>query len=559
VVVALSGARPKSRLGFITIFMPGLNNSARESAAKISWVAASREIIAYYMDPRNSLNSTNIFQFENLSNSSLYNVAGVTTILKNTFMSGSYTTPDTNITYTYADTFMNAAQVSGVSPYHLAARARMELGSNGSALSSGTVPGYEKYYNFYNIGAYNTASAGALVNGAIYAQSMNAAYYLPWTNQYKAILGGAIIIGTNYISKGQNTLYFQKFNVVNNTNYSYYDHQYMSNVAAPTSESSAIKNAYSSDTLSSTAFVFNIPVYLNMPDSPAPEPPSTGDGNNLLSSLGVTGYSLSPSFNMYTQNYDLTVENSVSSVNVTASAAGSSAKVSGIGDLNLNEGNNSVKIVVTSSGGISRTYTLNIYRKTSPGNTNSGPLNTAPGNNIQNSSSPSASVQTPKPSTTPVPSYPVNNKPVFSGTASAMPVLKSNVYKIGTYITGISDNTSVMNFLNNFSVVNNGAIRLAKPDGSLQEGLVGTGNILQLFDSSGNLYKSYTIVIYGDVLGNGTITNLDLLAIQKHILKESPLTGPYLAAADVFKNGSVTSLNLLKLQRYILHIDTLTQ
>ena len=51
-----------------------------------NWVAASREIIAYYLDPRNALNTTAIFQFESLSYSPYHTASGVDTILKNTFM-----------------------------------------------------------------------------------------------------------------------------------------------------------------------------------------------------------------------------------------------------------------------------------------------------------------------------------------------------------------------------------------------------------------------------------------------------------------------------------------
>lgn len=114
-----------------------------------SWVAASKEIIAYYMDPRNFLDDTYIFMFENLSyNKDIHNIGGVKAILSDTFMSGSYTCPDTKKTYSYAQTFMDAAEKSGVSPYHLASRCRNEQGVNGAPQSLGTVKGYENYFNF---------------------------------------------------------------------------------------------------------------------------------------------------------------------------------------------------------------------------------------------------------------------------------------------------------------------------------------------------------------------------------------------------------------------------
>ena len=55
-----------------------------------TWVAASTEIISYYMDPRNFLDEVNIFQFLDQSyNASLHTKEGLQSMLKGTFMEGS--------------------------------------------------------------------------------------------------------------------------------------------------------------------------------------------------------------------------------------------------------------------------------------------------------------------------------------------------------------------------------------------------------------------------------------------------------------------------------------
>lgn len=124
------------------------------------------------MDPRNFLNASNIFMFECLSyTEGAYTAAGVSAILSGTFMSGNYTCPDTKETLSYAETFLTAGQLSEVSPYHLASRAKQEQGAKGNALGNGTVSGYEGYYNFFNIGAYATSTGGATLNGAKYAST----------------------------------------------------------------------------------------------------------------------------------------------------------------------------------------------------------------------------------------------------------------------------------------------------------------------------------------------------------------------------------------------------
>lgn len=54
-----------------------------------SWVAASRDIISYYMDPRNFLNETYIYQFMNQSyDPSLHTREGLVTMVEGTFLSG---------------------------------------------------------------------------------------------------------------------------------------------------------------------------------------------------------------------------------------------------------------------------------------------------------------------------------------------------------------------------------------------------------------------------------------------------------------------------------------
>lgn len=339
-----------------------------------SWVAASKEIIMYYMDPRNFLNDTYIFMFENQSYDPSYQTeSGVKTILADTFMSGSYTCPDTKKKYTYSQTFMDAAKKSGVSPYHLASRCRNEQGVNGAPQSLGTVKGYENYFNFFDIQAYATSTMTAAEMGCKYAKTTNSTYLLPWTNQYKSIVGGSIFLGTGYITKGQDTLYLQKFDMVDGGNGLYY-HQYMTCVFGQANEAISLKNAYSQDILNS-AMEFKIPVYNNMPDKLCPKPTSSGDNNNYLKSLSVSGTSISPKFDKFTTSYTAKVNAEVSSVTVNANPLGKSAKVSGNGKVSLKTGENTVKVTCTAASGVKRTYTIKITRKAASQTLQQGDVN----------------------------------------------------------------------------------------------------------------------------------------------------------------------------------------
>lgn len=329
------------------------------------WVAASDAVIRHYLDPRNFLDDTSVFMFENLSyHKGLHTREGVEAILKGTFMSGSYTCPDTGEVRSYADTFMEAAERSGVSPYHLAARCRNEQGVNGAPQSLGTAKGFEGYFNFFDVQAYATPTLTAGQMGARYAKTVNPRYLLPWTNQYLSIIGGSIYLSTGYISKGQDTLYLQKFDVVDGGN-GLYCHQYMTCIYGQASEAAELRRAYSEEVLAS-AMEFRIPIYKNMPETPAPKPTSQGSCNDLLRSFNVSGHTLSSDFDPYRTSYSLTVGSNVSSVTVNARSFDSDAVVSGAGRHQLDEGENIITVNVTSPAKTVRSYRLVITRRKAP-------------------------------------------------------------------------------------------------------------------------------------------------------------------------------------------------
>ena len=85
--------------------------------------------------------------------------------------------------------------------------------------------------------------------------------------------------------------------------------------------------------------------------------------NANLSSLKIDGVDISPAFSQDNTTYSASVANSVESVSIKATAAGSGSTVTGIGDKSLNEGDNSFAITVTAPSGAKKTYTLNIRRR----------------------------------------------------------------------------------------------------------------------------------------------------------------------------------------------------
>lgn len=231
------------------------------------WNYATKSAVAYHMDPRNFLTEDYIFQFEQLTyNASYHTEAAVQTFLNGTFMKGKLA--DDAAGRTYARAFYEIGKGRKLSPIHLASRVYQEQGQGKSGLISGTYPNYEGYYNYFNVGVNGSTEAEKIVKGLTYAKSKG------WNTRYKSLEGGAATIGNNYILKGQDTIYLEKFNVDKNSSYGVYNHQYMQNIQAPRSESSSTKKMYANAGSINSAFVFKIPVFENMPgETGGPEEP----------------------------------------------------------------------------------------------------------------------------------------------------------------------------------------------------------------------------------------------------------------------------------------------
>lgn len=263
------------------------------------WRCASEAAVCYYMDPRNWLNDTYIFQFENLSyNKDIQTIEGVQKIISSMqYMQGNtvtYTKTDGTqgiINKSYAQIIMEAAQEAGISPLHLASRLHQEQGGGQrpGSTATGTYPGYTGYYNYLNIKASGSNDSQVIANGLEHAKKNG------WTDPEISIKAGASILAKNYINDGQDTIYLQKFDVDNSDGTLYY-FQYMQNVSVCLTEGSNARKAYEEAGFIDNAIEFVIPVYENMPETPCQEPRDLGvvtqnvkvKGNNVSIREGTT-------------------------------------------------------------------------------------------------------------------------------------------------------------------------------------------------------------------------------------------------------------------------------
>lgn len=292
-----------------------------------------------YLDPRNWLNEKYIFQFESIKKSdAVQSVSSVNAILKNTWMANS------KITYldtlgnsktvdevaSYANAMIKASNDTNLSANYIAAKIRQENGrtENTATAVRGDVAPFRGIYNYFNIGAYVTASDGlawaagflkankdtvlydgtnataspivtvsngqrmtyvkedgeyyrvTLYNelgngkyedketGYILKSDVNTTYMgnygRPWTDPNKAIYYGAKYIANGYLTY-QYTMYLQKFNV-NAQSGNLYRHEYMTNVSGAASEGYHLYSGYSNAGLLNSVHTFYIPVFNNMPN-----------------------------------------------------------------------------------------------------------------------------------------------------------------------------------------------------------------------------------------------------------------------------------------------------
>lgn len=83
-----------------------------------------------------------------------------------------------------------------------------------------------------------------------------------------------------------------------------------------------------------------------------------------------------------------------------------------------------------------------------------------------------------------------------------------------------------------------------------QTKLVGTGDVIKTTDG-----KEYTVVLYGDVDDNGTVTGMDALRILDASTDNVTLTDVEREAADVKNDGNLNSLDALAVQEFVVGLN----
>ncbi|MEK4651306.1 SH3 domain-containing protein [Niallia sp. FSL W8-0954] len=206
-----------------------------------SWVTASKEDTAYYLNPDNFINSdTQSLQFLKLSAKANVDDKEVDSKI----LAGK------GILAGKASAFVTAANAYGINEIYLISHALLETGNGTSTLANGVKVNGKTVYNMYGIGAYD---GSAISSGAQYA------YNAGWFTPEAAIIGGAKFIAQGYVNAGQDTLYKMRWNPDAAEKTGNATHQYASDIGWATKQVGQIYNLY--NLLSSYTLNYEIPTY----------------------------------------------------------------------------------------------------------------------------------------------------------------------------------------------------------------------------------------------------------------------------------------------------------
>lgn len=473
-----------------------LSDTFYDYATESGWYNASSEAIAFYLDPRNYLNEKYIFAFEPLLYNSGYTAGQINDILNQGFWNAVYGEGSK-----VGEDIINASKEADISAMHIASRIRQEI--NGISESDPRLGGefsyndtiYSGYYNFYNIAVYGQ---NKIVNGMVYAMNNG------WDTPYKGLLGGAKFIREGYIGVGQDTVYYEKFDVRNNDVASMYSHQYQQNLSVAFNETNTSFNRYVTyDNYLERENTFIIPVYKEMPNYTVTSP-RIGNPNNYLKDLQIDGNTVN-GFAYDNYSYDITLPAGTSSIEVKATKINNNASISGVGKITIDSDDKKIDIIVTAENKRTRTYTLNITR-------------------LKASEEDIIDISTI-----------MNN---------------SGVKYNDNYMFGIRENTDSSSFVANVKKISNlNSVSIKDKDGNAKTGNFKTGDLVTISNSKDT--KKYTVVIYGDINGNGVIDKDDCLEILRNLKGYANLKGSFKEAADTDHNGIIDKDDCLEILRHL--------
>ncbi len=129
----------------------------------------------------------------------------------------------------------------------------------------------------------------------------------------------------------------------------------------------------------------------------------------------------------------------------------------------------------------------------------------------------------------------------------------------GSYVLGLKPNTSVQAFTQNVKAIDtNTFVNVKNASGQVvTSGTMGTGMTFTLKENG--VLTTYTVVIKGDVDGDGQIRSIDYSIVKNDILNIRKLSKAYATAGDVDGDGKIRSIDYSLIKNDILNIKDIVQ
>ncbi len=156
-------------------------------------------------------------------------------------------------------------------------------------------------------------------------------------------------------------------------------------------------------------------------------------------------------------------------------------------------------------------------------------------------------------------SYASPASPALTVSTSSVPeTITSSVYSVGSSkISNVQTGTTVSALLSGLN--ESEFVSVLKDNKQITGGaVVGTGTRVSIMDGNTTV-ASYSVIVFGDVNGDGQITITDMLAIKAHILKKSTLTGDGATAGDTSGDNAISITDFLQIKAQILGKGKITQ
>ena len=310
------------------------------------------------------------------------------------------------------------------------------------------------------------------------------------------------------------------------------------------------------------------------------EPSHNPNITNIVPSTG----SLIPRYNQTIDEYDMTVEGNVSSLNFTVTTEDANATVTGNRNNTLSDGMNTVVITSTAEDGeTTASVTIKVYKKIEIRGINiDDTLDIPIGDTFAiepeyvpaNTDYKGLTYSVKDPSVLTVDSNGIITPKVLGSTLVTItstrysnisktitvnviqPKILSDVYYIDRdieYISGFEVNTTLEEFVNNLKNDKSWIHVYDAQDNEiadLENDVVATKKVVKL-ELNGKVYDQLTLVLKGDIDGDGYIIASDVLSIKYAIGKKMEFNDIEKAAADIDCDGYIIAADVLNVKNFI--------